>query len=141
VFEIYASHALEYYDRFQVNDVLAEWNRILAPGGTIYITVPNLESLIEIYTETKNLESIIGPLFGRWKNEKNNEIIYHKTVWDFTSLKNKLIEESFYEIERFDPIKYLDSIDPEYDDYSLAYFPHMDRNGLQVSLAIKAKKL
>ena len=106
-----------------------------------YITVPNLESLIEIYTETKNLESIIGPLFGRWKNEKNNEIIYHKTVWDFTSLKNKLIEESFYEIERFDPIKYLDSIDPEYDDYSLAYFPHMDRNGLQVSLAIKAKKL
>jgi predicted SAM-dependent methyltransferase len=140
VSEIYASHALEYYDRFQVNDVLREWNRVLVPGGTISVTVPDLESLIGIYMSTQNLETMIGPLFGRWKNEKNNETIYHKTVWDLQSLSSKLIEEGFCEVETFDPVEYLFSIDPNYDDYSLAFFPHMDRSGIQVSLALRGKK-
>ena len=140
VSEIYASHALEYYDRYEVNSVLLEWNRVLLPGGSIFVTVPNFESLIEIYKQTRSLESMIGPLFGRWKNEKNDEMIYHKTVWDFKSLSEKLSEANFCDIETFDPPSYLSKIDPVYDDYSLAYFPHMDRSGVQVSLAIRAKK-
>ena len=30
--EIYASHVLEYFDKYEVVNVLKEWNRVLKPG-------------------------------------------------------------------------------------------------------------
>ena len=33
--EIYASHALEYFDKYEVVNVLKEWNRVLKPGGEL----------------------------------------------------------------------------------------------------------
>jgi predicted SAM-dependent methyltransferase len=136
--QIYSSHAFEYFDRNQASGVLLEWNRVLRPGGCLYLTVPDIQALIAIYSETKNLNSIIGPLFGRWVNDEN--IIYHRTTWDFDSLSLTLENCGFSLVSKFNPIEYLNSIDPTYDDYSLAYFPHMDRDGIQVSLAIKAQK-
>jgi predicted SAM-dependent methyltransferase len=138
VSEIYSSHAFEYFTRDEALDVLREWNRILIPGGKLYITVPNFEALIDIYNQTQDIQLILGPLFGKWRNSKST--IFHKTTYDHESLSKLLISSEFIEVSRFDPISYLESIDPLYDDYSLAYFPHMDRNGIQVSLAITGTK-
>lgn len=138
VSDIYTSHTLEYFDRVEVLTVLAEWRRVLSHGGKLHIAVPDFERLIEIYSKTGELSSIIGPLFGRWINENNGETIYHKTVWDFDSLKASLEECGFESVTRFDPISYLEEIDPEFDDYSLAFYPHMDRDGIPVSLCLEA---
>ncbi|HEG4693268.1 TPA: methyltransferase domain-containing protein [Campylobacter jejuni] len=35
---IYSSHSLEYFDRFQVVDVLREWKRVLKRGGGVKIS-------------------------------------------------------------------------------------------------------
>jgi SAM-dependent methyltransferase len=139
VSEIYTSHSFEYFDREEAEVVLKEWKRVLKKNGKIYISVPDFESLIQIYIASgRNLEKILGPLFGRWKNVGNDTTLYHRTVWDFTSLSRALSSAGFVDIAIFDPIQYLESIDPDYDDYSLAFNPHMDKTGIQVSLAIVA---
>jgi|688.fasta_scaffold06660_10 predicted SAM-dependent methyltransferase len=141
VAEIYSSHTLEYFDRDEVRDVLAEWNRVLTPGGKLNVTVPDLNQLIKIYGQTKDISRILGPLFGKWHNPINGETLYHRTVWDFASLKMFLENSGFASISTFDPVDYLGSIDKNFDDYSLAYFPHMDRNGIPISLSVQAIKM
>lgn len=133
--EIYSSHSFEYFDAHQAASVLQEWRRILRKGGSLFLSVPDFDSLIEIYLKTRDLSRVIGPLFGRWGNSKEGAI-YHRITYNFESLGIALRSAGFTEIRRFDPIEYLAQIDPEYDDYSLAYFPHMDRQGIQVSLCV-----
>jgi predicted SAM-dependent methyltransferase len=138
VSEIYSSHSFEYFDRKQSKTVLAEWNRVLSPGGSLFLTVPDFESLIKIYSITGKLDAVIGPLFGRWENSENT--IYHKTTWDLRTLVSALEGSGFKEVKTFDPVEYLGNIDKMYDDYSLAFYPHMDSSGIQVSLALTARK-
>ena len=97
VSEIYASHVLEYFDKEYAPEVLNEWKRVLKPNGILRIAVPNFPKLIEIYESSQSLESIVGPLYGKW-DIGNNQYIYHKTVYDFTSLKQVLEEVGFKNI-------------------------------------------
>jgi len=140
VVEIYSSHTLEYFDREGVRAVLAEWARVLKPGGEIYVTVPDLNQLLKIYTLSGDIRFVLGPMFGKWHNEHNGETLYHRTVWDHASLKTYLEDSGFESVSVFDPVAYLGSIDESFDDYSLAFFPHMDRSGTQVSLCMKGIK-
>jgi predicted SAM-dependent methyltransferase len=44
--EIYASHVVEHLDYIgELKDTLTEWNRVLVPGGKIFISVPDLDVL------------------------------------------------------------------------------------------------
>ena len=69
VSEIYSSHTLEYFDRDEVGSVLAEWSRVLIPGGELFVTVPDLNQLIRIYHHTGDIRYVLGPMFGKWNNE------------------------------------------------------------------------
>ena len=138
--EIYCAHTLEYFDRHEVSGVLYEWLRILSPGGKLFLTVPDFDALLGIYGKTSSLSTIIGPLFGRWINPNEKIPIFHRTVWNEKDLRNVLEEVGFTDVQTFSPIEYLKGIDVNYDDYSLAYFPHMDSSGIQVSLALSCSK-
>ena len=49
-FEIYASHIVEHFDyQDELPSTLAEWNRVLEPGGRIFISVPDLEILANLF--------------------------------------------------------------------------------------------
>jgi predicted SAM-dependent methyltransferase len=49
--DIYASHVLEHFDYFNVLDaVLKEWFRVLMPGGRLYVSVPDMDILTELFT-------------------------------------------------------------------------------------------
>tara|TARA_B110000211_G_C13940434_1_gene491376 strand:- start:342 stop:893 length:552 start_codon:yes stop_codon:yes gene_type:complete len=137
---IYSSHTLEYFDRFQVLDVLAEWRRCLKPNGILRIAVPNFESLVEVYMQTNNLTDILGPIYGRMNisTPLGDQCLYHKTVYDFNSLKKILSGAGFGKIEKYD---WRQTEHAQYDDHSQAYFPHMDKEkGLLVSLNVEAEK-
>ena len=71
---------------------------------------------------------------------KNKDVsIYHKTVYDYQSLARILQEVGFNEIDRYDWRK---TLHKDYDDFSQAYVPHMDKeNGTLISLNIEAKKM
>jgi len=138
---IYASHVFEYFDRQQAASVLAEWHRVLMPEGVLRLAVPDFQVLIDVYNRTGELSSILGPLYGRMVVQGGNnkeQIHYHRTVYDFYSLKKLLEENGFTDVHRYD---WRQTIHKDYDDFSQAYFPHMDKeHGLLISLNVEAKK-
>ena len=47
--EVYASHTLEHFDYTgDLERALKEWSRVLCPGGTLYLSVPDLEVLAKL---------------------------------------------------------------------------------------------
>lgn len=50
--EIYASHVLEHFDYIgELLETLKEWNRVLKPGGILYVSVPDLDVLTRLYLD------------------------------------------------------------------------------------------
>ncbi len=53
---VYASHILEHMDFVEeISNALAEWYRVLEPSGKVYISVPDLDVLSELFLDKQNL--------------------------------------------------------------------------------------
>jgi ubiquinone/menaquinone biosynthesis C-methylase UbiE len=138
---IYSSHSFEYFDRDQAKDVLREWCRVLQPGGTLRLSVPDFDALLSVYQKSGRLRTIIGPIFGRMEIQTPDgpTTLYHRTVYNLADITELLQENGFGEVRRYD---WRETIHKDYDDHSQAYFPHMDKdNGIQVSLNVEATRL
>lgn len=135
---IYSSHVIEYFNRVEVLDVLNEWKRVLKPNGILRLAVPDFESMVNLYVNGNyQLESFLGPLYG--KMPMDDVTIYHRTTYDFNSLKNVLESIGFSDVKRYD---WRDTEHSNIDDHSQAYIPHMDKdNGTLISLNIECTKL
>lgn len=137
---VYASHSLEYFDRQEADRVLAEWRRVLAPGGVLRLAVPDFDALLEVYRRSSELRTVLGPLYGRMEVEtpEGKRCLYHKTIYNFAHLKALLEQSGFTNVRRYD---WRETIHKDYDDHSQAYWPHMDKeNGVLVSLNVEADK-
>lgn len=136
---IYCSHAFEYFDQIEARKALTEWKRVLNKNGIRRLAVPNFEALVEVYKVTSDLNKILGPLYGRMEINNGNKILFHKTCYDFNSLKFLLEENGFKNIKLYD---WRETEHSQFDDHSQAYFPHLDKeNGLLVSLNIECQKI
>lgn len=137
---IYSSHSLEYFDRDQTETVLKEWRRVLKTGGILRVAVPDFEALIQLYMAEKDINLVLGPLYGRMAvaTESGYTTLYHKTTFDEASLRKILELVGFKNIKRYD---WRETEHLYHDDHSQAYFPHMDKeNGLLLSLNLEAEK-
>lgn len=134
---IYASHVVEYFNREQVMPLLAEWHRVLKPGGTLRIAVPNFEVIVDLYSKGKyDLNSFLGPLYG--KMPMGEQIIYHKTTYDYQSICTILKQAGFSNCRNWD---WKNTEHAQFDDHSQAYLPHMDKeNGVLISLNVECVK-
>jgi predicted SAM-dependent methyltransferase len=134
---IYVCHALEYFDRVEVLDVLREWRRVLRPGGVLRVAVPDFAALAQVYQKLGKLDAIVGPLYGRWPIP-GAHTIYHRTVYDFASLEGVLQTAGFTNVHRYD---WRNTVHKDFDDYSQAYVPHMDKeHGILISLNVEASR-
>jgi ubiquinone/menaquinone biosynthesis C-methylase UbiE len=133
---IYASHVLEYFDWFEVIDVLREWRRVLEPDGTLRLAVPDFDALMRVRRKTGSLALLWGSLYGRI--ETNQSFTYHECLYDFPTLTTTLRLAGFKNIHRWDWRK---TEHADVDDCSQAYYPHMDKeHGLLLSLNVEAMK-
>ena len=134
---IYASHFIEYFDRDEIISLLIRWKNILKPFGILRLAVPDFEVMVNLYLKDEYfLEFFLGPLYGKMKMGKT--AIFHKTTYDFNSLKQLLEKAGMRNIQRYD---WKDTEHAQFDDHSQAYLPHMDKkNGTLISLNVECIK-
>ena len=145
---IYASHCFEYIDPSEVPTVLADWKRVLKPGGILRLAVPDFAALCALYMETKNISLVLGPIYGRWKPhsgksaarvQEMNDGIFHKVAYDEASLSEVLLTADFKNPRLWDWRKVFSGAWDGFDDYSQSYYPHMDKeHGRLLSLNMEA---
>lgn len=102
---IYCSHVLEHFHfalEDEVERVLKEWLRVLAPGGKLYVSVPDLNVLCCLYQRPKaslmERFHVVAMMFGSQEN------IYdvHKAGFDYETLSYYLNRAGYSEWTRMD---------------------------------------
>jgi len=127
---LYASHVLSYFNRNSAKLILQEWKRVLKRGGKLYIAVPDFKAISELYTNLDYpLHYFLGPLYGLM--DLGGSEIYHRTVYDESSLGELLKSSGFNRVERYNPQKLIGKI----DDHSLAKI-----DGFSISLNLRCAK-
>lgn len=132
---IYASHVLDHLSRDgEVDKALSEWCRVLRYGGLLRIAVSDFEKVVQMYNSGMDLENLWGHVVGGHKSSGDA----HGCVFDSTVLKRYLEKHGFKNVKRYDWRK---TIHKDYDDFSQAYIPHMDKKkGILMSLNVEAVK-
>lgn len=141
VSEIYASHAIAYFDFEEIIKVFMDWKKRLVKGGKLRLSTPDFRKLIGVYSlNDSNIDSIIGPLFGKW-SVSESKFIYHKCVYTEKKLKSILSEVGFNDIKSWDSFDYFGTGPTDHDDFSKAVIPHMDfTKGFKISINMIATK-
>lgn len=113
---VYNSCLFEHFRRPDVPRVLAEWRRVLRPGGVLRLSVPDFDKLARLYVnENVSIWRIIGPICGRQNEDWNT----HYAIYDYEYLNWVLSEAGFYHIRRWNPFD-TTKLPADYDDYSKA---------------------
>lgn len=132
--KIYASHVLEHVHRRMISVTLSHWRDMLKPGGLLRLSVPSFDAVVERYRETRDVEEVMGLLYGRQDHPRNN----HFVTFTHDSLSAYLKRVGFKKIVPWDWRKTEHS---EFDDFASAYLPHLDKqNGRLMSLNLEAVK-
>ena len=136
---IYACHVIEYFDFIEVDNVLKEWYRVLKINATLRLSVPDFEKVIKVYQLYGEMNLLYGFLYGRHsKLNSDNKPIFHKMIYTLKTLEEYLFNAGFKSIKSYD---WRDTIHKDFDDYSQAYIPHMEKKtGLLMSHNVEAGK-
>ncbi len=130
---IYASHSLEHFSHLETATVLAEWFRVLKKGGTLRLSVPDFDLLVDIYRKhNNNVEAILHTLMG----SQNYQFNFHMTAFNQASLERLLKEAGFVKIQPWEPG---DSELTTFNDFSIAKLP-VEGKEYPVSLNLEAIK-
>lgn len=90
---IMASHVIEHFDCVRGMEIIKDCRRILEPGGTLCVSVPDAEYFRQVYNED-NIQNAV-PLFGEPIYEPDGETTffgyalwnrYHKAILNYNSL-------------------------------------------------------
>lgn len=134
---IYACHLLEHFGRRDYLNVLAEWFRVLAPGGVLRLAVPDFAACARLYVEGRlpnGIETIRGLICGGQKDDYD----YHKIIFDEERLSSDLRALGFSDVRHWD---WRQTEHAGIDDYSQSYLPHLDKeNGTLMSLNLEGVK-
>lgn len=97
---ILASHILEHFYENEIVPTLREWNRILRPGGTIEIVVPDVWKVCEDWVGGRiSEEDVLKGFIG--DNQVKSPWMLHKTFFWYTRLKKLLEENNFDQVQEF----------------------------------------
>ena len=105
---IYASHVFEHIPRAEGASVLAEWHRVLQPGGKLYICVPDEEVLFRVYLDnlprydTQEGKHLVDRACYLAYGGQANRHDFHFYGYSFTTLRYLLESIGFRNVRRFD---------------------------------------
>lgn len=132
---IYAAHVLEHFSHEQAPRVLRTWYRVLAPGGTIRISVPDIDRIVKIYANNWDHFQKDGntPWIGLIYGGQTDAYDFHKTGWNFCWLSHVMRGVGFVDMAEY---PHAPHFIPGFQDGSLAHEPF----GEFISLNVIARK-
>jgi predicted SAM-dependent methyltransferase len=134
VAEIYLCHVLEHLSFEEAQRAVKIFFSKLKKGGTLRISVPHFESIIDVYRRNhNNLETIKFALMGGQDYTHN----FHKSVYDSTSLSTLLEKSGFSLIKEWSANE---DFGVDLGDWSSVAFPTPGKS-VPISLNLKACKL
>ncbi len=99
---LYASHVLEHFDfTGSLQQALEEWYRVLKPNGELYISVPDMKVLCELFNRAQNVQScfaISRMMFGGHCDKDD----YHYAGLSFDILGQFLNKAGFSSMKKVD---------------------------------------
>lgn len=95
--EVRASHLLEHFGHREAAKVLAEWVRVLKPGGKLWIAVPDFHLVARAYLDGKRMP-VQQYLMGGQVDEHD----YHHTLWDEELLREAMEAVGLVRIDRWE---------------------------------------
>ena len=92
--EVHAYHVLEHIWRWQVEDTLRDWVRVLAPGGQLVLEMPCFEKVFGYIARCARQGEALEPRMSVWAmygdpNYKS-EAMTHKWLWSKAELRDVL---------------------------------------------------
>jgi SAM-dependent methyltransferase len=94
--EIYVSNILEHCHHTKTLEVLKSWNKILAPGGVLKISVPDFRRALDIYLQRGLEDWVVNFLWG----DQVYDGAFHYCAFDEARLTRLLREAGFTDISR-----------------------------------------
>ena len=104
--ELYASHVVEHFDyNGPLLDAFKEWYRVLKPEGKLYISVPDMDVLCQLFRMRKELKlqdrfQIMRMMFGGHIDQHD----YHYVGFDFEILTAFLSQAKFRNSKRVEDL-------------------------------------
>lgn len=95
--EIRASHVLEHFRRETIAAVLGDWARVLKPGGTLKIAVPDFHAIAKGYLAGEAM-NVQGYVMGG-QTDAND---YHYAVFDEETLRDMLLHAGLVAVRRWE---------------------------------------
>lgn len=93
VMEIRASHILEHFSHREVQDVLNDWVRVLKPGGTIKIAVPDFQRIAQAVTNGVDVNAL-GYIMGGHVDDDDR----HGCIFDAAFLSELMFNAGLEEV-------------------------------------------
>jgi predicted SAM-dependent methyltransferase len=145
---IEAVHMFEHLSQLDTKDALKLWHRKLKNGGTVRLSVPDMEKCSALLLLTKDKNCVKSMFYG---SQRGDQWDYHKSLHTKESLAQDLVDAGFAFVHEWDwrttwPHNYIDT-------YASAYFPDMRKDfildngksvnlgGVLMSLNLEGKKL
>lgn len=100
--EVYASHVLEHFDyKDELFATLKEWHRVLAPGGMLHISVPDMDTLARLFLDRQRLSKeyrflVMRMIFGGHVDRYD----YHYVGLNEEFLRDYLLSAGFAQAAR-----------------------------------------
>jgi SAM-dependent methyltransferase len=106
---IWSSHNLEHLQRHEVPAALAEFFRVLKPGGFLLLTLPDLQNVARLvvedrledqaYTSSSGPITALDMIFGHTASlARGHSLMAHRTGFTARTLQKVLTEAGFIEI-------------------------------------------
>lgn len=100
---LYAAHVLEHFPHAEVPSILAEWRRVLKPGGELLVAVPDLDVIARLLVTQRGWFTPphtpwVGLIYGGQKDEFD----FHKSGYTAVYLAYLLQEAGFGAVRKED---------------------------------------